>query len=205
MDLNPFNAGREKHGCRWKADAIVPRSEWDKYQKEFLNDGLKGWKLRYAYTYKDCVALDFIDDRFGAGLWLPETKKNLVVNSGVNRSLDRLFGLSGPPTALITIGVDDGASNPVAGTTSSSAGSTNRRLVAFATNSRSSQVVSNSGAFTKANSNFVHKRLFLSAAAAGTSDVANDLAAMTNVFTIDLTGFSDFTQTYSTTYTGAGS
>jgi hypothetical protein len=78
-------------------------------------------------------------------------------------------------------------------------------LLSFGTPTRSSKTVSASGTFTKANSNFVHKRLFLSAAAAGTTDSAGDLAAMTSVFTIDLTPFSDFSQVYTAQYTGAGS
>lgn len=186
----------EHHVNIWTAKLSLPLDEFNKYGEEFLQDGILGWKPNKIILSGDQAILMF------------PAQKNLVVNTGINRSLDRLFGIGGPPAAPSTIGVDDGASNPVAGTTSSSAGSTNRRLVSFGTPSRTNQVVTASGTFTKtggAASNFVHKRLFISAAAAGTTDASGDLAAMTNVFTIDLTGFSDFSQTYSLTYTGAGS
>lgn len=133
-------------------------------------------------------------------------KKNLVVDSGIQRSLDKLVGRNGPPTNVITMGVDDGASNPVAGTTNSTAGSTNRRLVSFdATPGRTGQVLSILGTFTQANVSFVMKRLFLSAAAAGTTDGAGDLYSMTNVFTIDFTAFATWSLTFTATVSGVGS
>lgn len=182
----------EHHTNFWTARLIVDRGEFERIGWEFLRDGVVGWEAR-----EERIG-DLVQVRFAP-------KPNLVVDTGVTRSLDKLFGIGGPPAALATIGVDDGASNPVAGTTNSTAGSSNRRLVSFGTPSRAAKVVTASGTFTNSNSNFVHKRLFLSAAAAGTTDAAGDLAAMTNVFTIDLTGFSSFSQTYSATYTGAGS
>lgn len=209
MQLQERIAGKLLLANRWSAEGLVPRGEFERYREQFLHDCVKGWRLKEEIVLDDHIKLVFADQKplwlRPVALLLPDTKKNLVVDTGVTRALDKLFGLNGPPAALITIGVDDGASNPVAGTTNSTAGSTNRRLVAFASNSRAAKVVTNSGAFTQANANFVHKRLFLSAAAAGTTDAANDLAAMTNVFTLDFTGFSSFSQTYTTTYTGAGS
>lgn len=132
-------------------------------------------------------------------------KKNLVVDSGIQRSLDRLVGRNGPPGVVQTMGVDDGASNPVAGTTSSSAGSSNRRLVSFATPGRTGNVLSMDGTFTQANVSFVMKRLFLSAAAAGTTDSAGDLYSMTDAFSIDFTSFSTWSITFTATVTGVGS
>lgn len=131
--------------------------------------------------------------------------KNLVVDSGIQRSLDKLVGRNGPPGNVITMGVDDGVSNPVAGTTSSTAGSTNRRLVNFdATPGRTANVLTMDGTFTQASVSFIMKRLFLSAAAAGTSDSAGDLYSMTNVFTIDFTSFSVWSLTFTATVTGIG-
>lgn len=171
---------------RWRSVLRVPS---DELTDRWL-DSVDGWEVEQ------------VDE--GVVYFLP--KKNLVVNTGVNRSLDRLFAISGPPGAVITMGVDDGASNPVAGTTDSTSGSTNRRLVSFdSTPTRSSQTVSASGTFTQATVSFVMKRLFLSAAAAGTTDSSGDLVAMTNVFTMDLTSFSSWSQTFTAEYTGSGS
>lgn len=134
-------------------------------------------------------------------------KKNLVVDVGIQRSLDRLFNRNGPPGPVITIGIDNGASNPTSATTSSTTGSTSRRLVALVNLSRTGNVISCEGTFTQANANFIYKRLFLSAAAAGTTDAAGDLYSMTNAFTHDnVTGapFSTWSQTYQATVTGVG-
>lgn len=118
----------------------------------------------------------------------------------------RLFAIGGPPAAVATMGVDDGTTNPVAGTSQSTPTSTNRRLIAFdSTATYASPTVTAAGTYTQANANFVHKRLFLSNNAAGTTDAAATLYAMTNVFTVDLTAFSTFSVTYTATTTGTGS
>ncbi len=156
-------------------------------------DAIKGWNVKWI--------------RNGELILLP--KPNLTVNSGIQNILDRAFSIGGPPTAIQTIGVDNGTSNPVAGDTNSTAGSSSRRLVAFdSTATRSSQTVSASGTFTNSNVTFIMKRLFLSKAAAGTTDSAGDLIAMTNVFTLDfITGspFSSFSQTFTSQLVGVGS
>ena len=188
------NAGVMTVSNQWRGKLTVPIDEWLRYMYEFLRDGLEGWDIQSQSLTTDIAEIIFLP------------KKNLVVNSGVNRSLDRLFAISGPPGAAITMGVDDGASNPVAGTNDSTSGSTNRRLVAFdSTPTRSAQTVSADGTFTDSTVSFVMKRLFLSAASAGTTDASGDLVAMTNVFTMDLSPFTSWSQTFTTEYTGAGS
>ncbi len=135
-------------------------------------------------------------------------KKNLVVDSGVQRSLDRLFAINGPPGALVRMGVDNGASNPVAGTTQS--GANTKTLLAFdATPSRTANVVTAARTFTNSNVNFIMKRLFLSAHTADitnstSADTAGTLYSMTNVFTIDFTGITSWSLVFSATVTGAG-
>lgn len=179
---------------QWRGRLVVDVGEWLKYGNAFANDGLQGWEVSSEHYEADTATI------------ILGVKPNLVVNSGVNRSLDRLFGISGPPAAAATMGVDDGTSNPVAGTDDSTSGSTNRRLVAFdSTPTRAAQTVSASGTFSNANVSFTMKRLFLSAAAAGTTDSSGDLIAMTDVFTMDLSGFTSWSQTFTTEYTGSGS
>lgn len=186
-----------KHGAqgaivKWRGSLSVDPGELQKALKEgWAVDGIEGWETE-------------VDIESGKVLLLP--KPNLVVNSGIHISLDRLFSISGPPTQVRSMGVDDGASNPVAGTTSSSAGSTNRRIILFdSTPTRASQVVSALGTYTQANVSFIMKRLFLSKAAAGTTDAAGDLYAMTNVFTMDLSPFTTWSQTFTAEVTGTGS
>lgn len=190
--VQPVNHGKLDSNVRWTARLEVPPEELRaSYRSGALHDAIKGWNAQ-------------VDLARGLARLMPEP--NLVVNSGIQRSLDRLFSINGPPAALQTIGVDDGAANPVAGTTSSSAGSAARRLVAFSpTPTRAGQVVTATGTFTQANVAFIMKRLFLSAAAAGTADAAGDLYAMTNVFTMDLTAFTTWSQTFEAEVTGTGS
>lgn len=189
-----MNAGFIGFSNQWRGKLVVDPHEWAKYGQGFQNDGLSGWNIATANRVGDQQIVVF------------DAKKNLVVDSGVHRSLDRLFGIGGPPAAVATMGVDDGTANPVAATDDSTSGSTNRRLVAFdATPTRASKTVSADGTFTNSTVSFTMKRLFLSAAAAGTTDSAGDLVAMTNVFTMDLSGFSTWSQTFTTEYTGAGS
>lgn len=137
-------------------------------------------------------------------------KPNLVVNAGVNMGLDRTFNITA--TAALTMGVDNGTTAPTATSVSSTAGggtdtgSSSRRIVAFdSVATRTNQVVSASGTFTQATVAFAMKRLFLGKAAAGTTDASGDLYAMTSVFTIDLTSFSTWSQTFTAQVTGTGS
>lgn len=171
------------------------------FKKKELDAAIKsGWLRRAAQEWGHKVErISPTEVRFSP-------KVNLVVDSGVQRSLDKLVGRNGPPGNVITMGVDNGAANPVAGTTSSTAGSTSRRLVSFdSTPTRTANVLSILGTFTQANVAFAMKRLFLSAAAAGTADAAGDLYSMTNVFTIDFTSFATWSLTFTATVTGAGS
>lgn len=193
LEPEPFRmkTGKNNISVKWNAKLKVDPGELEQAIKNgWIQDGIDGW------------AVDPRSD--GEVIFKP--KPNLVVNSGVNISLDRLFNINGPPTEVQTMGVDDGTSNPTASTSSSSTGSTNRRIIAFdSTPIRTDQTVSASGTFTDANVSFVMKRLFLSKASAGTSDSAGDLYSMTVVFTIDLTSFSSFSQTFEAQVTGAGS
>lgn len=181
--------GRGGHAVRWHGLLRTDPAELERaIRNGWAHDGLSGWIPR---------VLD-------GGLVALEPKPNLVVNSGINRSLDRLFGISGPPAAVDSIGVDDGTANPGASTDRSADGnSTNRTIIAFdSAATRSSQVVSASGTFTQATVSFTMKRLFLSA---GTGDTAGTLYSMTNVFTMDLSAFSTWSQTFTAEVTGSGS
>jgi len=190
MNIQPMKAGGETHANVWSHTLKVDPGEWQKLRKDYL--ATCGWD-------------EANEELQGDQMIVTMRKKNLVVDSGVTNSLDFQFGI-GTPSAALTVGVDDGVSNPVAGTTNSTAGSTNRRLVAFdSTPTRASLVVSASGTFTQANVSFVIKRLFLSRATAGTTDSAGDLIAMTDVFTHDNTPFTAWDATYTLEYTGAGS
>lgn len=189
-----------KHGVlgtflKWRGVAYVPADELAQRVKEGWLDSIKGWKVTADLN---TGRLDF------------EFKRNLVVNAGVNVALDRLFGITA--SAALTMGVDNGTTNPTATSVSSTAGggtdtgSSSRRIINLDSGaSRASQVVSAIGTFTQANVAFAMKRLFLSKAAAGTTDASGDLIAMTNVFTIDLTAFSTWSQTFTAQLTGAGS
>ena len=148
-----------------------------------------------------------IDARSGKIFFLP--KKNLVVNSGLQTSLDRLLNIGGPPGALVRMGVDNGVSNPVAGDTQS--GANTKTLLAFdSTPTRASQTVTSIRTFTNSNVNFIMKRLFLSRHTADitnstSADTAGTLYSMTNVFTIDFTGISSWSLVFSATVTATGS
>ncbi len=135
-------------------------------------------------------------------------KPNLVVNAGVQRSLDKLFGLSGPPGNLVRMGVDNSASAPTASDTQ--AGGSTKTLLAFdALPTRTAQTVTAIRTFTNSNVNFAMRRLFLSAHTADitnatTADTAGTLYSMTAVFTIDFTSLSSWTIVFSATVTGVG-
>lgn len=145
--------------------------------------------------------------RPGEYIFMP--KPNLVVNTGINMRLDRLFAISGPPAAVGRMGVDNGASNPVAGTTSS--GANTKTLRTFdSTPTRSSQVLSAIRTFDQSTVNFAMKRFFLSNTSADltnatTADDANSLHSMTNSATIDLTAFTTWSLVVTAQVTGTGS
>lgn len=167
--------------------------------KQAVDDGwlksIKGW---------------LVDADMNTGIVSFAEKPNLFVNGGINVGLDRLFGITA--SAALTMGVDNGTNAPVAASVSSTTGSgtdtgsTSRRIIALdSVATRTNQVVSAIGTFTQANVAFAMKRLFLSKAAAGTTDASGDLIAMTAVFTIDLTAFATWSQTFTATLTGTGS
>lgn len=182
--------GAMTHSNTWVATMRFDPHDWAKYRDEYVN------------SCKWAVLGETIE---GDRMVVRMAKKNLVVDSGVENALHFQFG-TGSPTAAISVGVDDGTANPVAGTSSSTAGSTNRRFVLFdATPTVGVLTRTAEGTFDNTNVSFVIKRLMLSRAAAGTTDAANDLIAMTNVFTHDNTPFPTWQTTYSLVYTGAGS
>ncbi len=183
--LHPADTGKEASRVRWTGLLQVEPAELDRAVRNgWLADGVDGW-------YADPAI------REGKVVLLP--KPNLVVDVGVQRSLDRLFNI-GTPGPVDSMGVDDGTTNPTAATGNS--GATNKRIQAFdAAPTRSGRVVSASSTFTQATVAFVMRRLFLSS---GTADAAGSLYAMTNVFSIDLTSFSSWSQTFTAQITGAG-
>lgn len=190
-----------KHGSagamvKWSGVLNVPADELQEFLKTHkLSDIISGWRTKVDYATGEIALLP---------------KPNLVVNAGINVALDRLFGITA--SAALTIGVDNGTTAPTATSVSSTAGggtdtgSTSRRIIALdSVASRTNQVVSAIGTYTQANVAFIMKRLFLSKAAAGTADASGDLIAMTAVFTIDLTAFSTWSQTFTAQLTGTGS
>lgn len=185
------DVGKENASVFWTGALRVDPDELrDAIRHDWHRDGLVGWHLRH------------VDEATGLVLLAP--KPNLVVNSGINRRLDRLFGIGGPPAAVDSMGVDNGTANPGASTDRSADGnSTSRTILAFdSTATRSNQVVSCVRTFTNSNVAFTMKRLFLSA---GTGDAAGTLHSMTNVFTMDLSAFSTWSQTFTAQVTGTGS
>lgn len=186
-----MDVGKDDASVHWTGRLSVPPEELrDVLNRGWLMDGLSGW------------AIDALDAARGKLVLAP--KPNLVVNSGINRRLDRLFGIGGPPAVVDSMGVDNGTVNPSATTDRSADGnSTSRTILAFdSTATRSSQVVSCVRTFTNATVAFTMKRLFLSA---GTGDAAGTLHSMTNVFTMDLSAFSTWSQTFTAQVTGTGS
>ncbi|MFA6125475.1 hypothetical protein [Sphingomonas sp.] len=158
-------------------------------------------------------------------------KKNLVVQIGVARSLDRLFQISGgsgvsPLNSLtqevVRIGVDNGTTNPTGTSVSSNTGggtdtgaSTQTLRTFNSAATRASLVVSATGTFNDATTGgigavgYAMKRLFLSAHTANiTNTTAADsdgtLYSMTNVFTVDFTSIATWSANFSATVTGAG-
>lgn len=136
-------------------------------------------------------------------------KPNLVVDSGVNTSLNRLFATSGFPGAIVRMGVDNGASNPTAATDQS--GANTKTLLAFDSTpaATSTKIITAVRTFSNSNVNFIMKRLFLSRHTADitnstSADTAGTLYSCTNVFTIDFTSLSSWTLLFSATITGSG-
>lgn len=135
-------------------------------------------------------------------------KPNLVVDSGVQASLDRLFAINGPPGAVVRLGVDNGAANPVAGTTQS--GANTKTLLTFdSVPTRAGNTVTATRTFTNANVNFIMRRFFLSRHTADltnsvTADTAGTLYSMTNVITIDFTSLTAWSLVVAATVLGAG-
>lgn len=213
MGSRSRSTGIQHQLVKWKADQVVLAHELRAPAgQEWLRRSETDWgegplTVRYALRNAQQVFGSSMPEMVEVAIVSFPPKSNLVVDVGVQRSLDRLFNRNGPPGPVITIGIDNGASNPVAGTTSSTAGSTSRRLVALVNLTRTGNVISAEGTFTNVNANFIYKRLFFSAAAAGTTDAAGDLYSMTNAFTHDnVTGapFSTWSETFQGTVTGVG-
>lgn len=180
-----YSSGRHESTVNWSAKITLPPGEKSKAI-------IDGWEV------------EEVED----GLIL-KPKPNLVVDSGVQASLDRVFAINGPPTAIVRVGVDNGASNPVAGTTQSGAANTKTLLTFDSTPTRSSNVVTSIRTFTNSNVNFIMKRLFLSRHTADitnatTADTAGTLYSMTAVFTIDFTAIASWSMATSCTVTGLG-
>lgn len=174
---------------QWSGTLNVDPSELDRAIKSgWLREGISGWE----------------PVQVSPGRVYFQAKPNLVVNSGINRSLDRTFNLGGTTGVVDSIGVDNGTVNPTATTTQSADGnSTSRTIIAMSpAATRTGQQVSCGGTFTNSNVTFVMKRLFLNSS---TTDASGNLYSMTNVFTIDMTAFSSWAQSFSPTISGTGS
>lgn len=199
MQAKHYDTGHENHPhVSWTgALRVKPQELRALYRRGSIEDCIRGWETS-------------VEPKTGLVRLLP--KPNLVVNVGFQFAMDLNFNISARQ-AVRTMGVDNGTTNPTATSVSSTSGggtdtgSTSRRLVAFDATfpSRSASVMSAAGTLTQATVAFTMKRLFLSRAAAGTTDAANDLYSMTNVFTIDLSAFSTWSQTFTATVTGSGS
>jgi len=197
-----FKTGKHKSNVHWKGrldfgDGVKMRVE-------------QTGEFAYKVTHPDgsVGTMDGWDLQLEEGQFVLLPKPNLVVDSGVQRALDRLFAINSTPGALLRLGVDNGASNPVAGTTQS--GANTKTLLTFdSTPTRSSNVVTATRTFTNSNVNFAMKRLFLSANTVDitnstTADTAGTLYSMTNVFTIDFTGLTSWSAVFAATVTGVG-
>lgn len=199
--VHPVDAGKECSRVWWNGLLRVDPGELARALRDgWLHDAVAGWQTT-------------VDER--SGLVRFADKPNLVVDTGVTRVQNLAWGIGGVSQVVNAMGVDNGTSNPVAGTTSvaSDGTATSCRIQAFdATATQTSKVVSQTATFTQAGVAFVMKRLSLSFIATGSLPVtatgsvpANSLHSMTNVFTIDLTAFSSWSQAFTATVTGTGS
>lgn len=164
--------------------------------------------------HPDAVVLEGVKVR-GRKLWTPTedglykatvTRRNAFVNTGLNITLDRLFGLNGPPAAIDHIGASSDATAVTAATTT--LGGT-VSIKALSSPSRSSQTVTAGATFTQADITFaVHKVGLLNTATdAGTGllDVigGSGSAPYDKPFTIDLTTAGSFNLTLQIQVTAA--
>lgn len=188
----------EHSTVRWASELVVPDlGEFARAIKDgWLHDGIEGWDARIV----------------GPGRVRFDPIPNLVTTSGIDIRSRRLAAVGGPPAALTKMGVDAADItnvDPTAGTSSS--GTNKKTIIAFdSTPTYASPVMTYLGTYTQANVNFIMKRLFLTNTAAtltnsATADDALSLHSMTNRFTIDLTTFATWSQTFSATVTGTGS
>lgn len=105
-----------------------------------------------------------------------------------------------PSAGTLTLSANASASTV---TTLTFATSTSRTILTMSpAASRTGEQVTAGVTFTNSNVNFVMKRLFLNTS---TTDAAGNLYACTNVFTIDLTSFSSWSQSFTPTITASGS
>ena len=207
------SAGHDNAVVHWSGLVVAHPKTVDRILREGM---IEGW---------DLARVDLNKGRRGSYLYLLP-KPNLVVNPGVQRSLDKLFGITGTPSIpagnVVRMGVDNGTTNPVAASRSSDqgsgadTGSSSQTLAAFdSTPTRSSNVVTSVRTFNDTTTGgigavgFIMKRLFLSAHTANitnttSADTQDTLYSMTNVFTIDFTSIATWSLVISATVTGAG-
>lgn len=224
LDLrNSHHTGTETAGVRWSGVAsFKTKADMKKFlRRRFPIIGplvnIKGWRIKPNWADLTVTL---------------KPKPNLVVQTGVGRSGDRLFNISGGTTPTVLnaltqevsrIGVDNGTTNPTATSSSSDAGGgtdtgsssqTIRTISPTAT--RASLGISASGTFNDPTTGgigavgFVMKRLFLTAHNANitnttSADPANTLYSMTNVFTVDFTTIPTWTAVFTAQVTLAGS
>jgi hypothetical protein len=185
-----LDSGKASSAVRWFGIGRVDPGELDReLRRGWAQECVSGWDL-------------VVDRALGSIILLP--KPNLTTNSGVDRIAQRLASIGGPAAAMDSMGVDNGTTNPGASTDRSADGfSTLRTILAFdSTATYSRPVLSCVRTYTNSTVAFPMKRLFLSA---GTGDAAGTLVSMTNVFTVDLTAFSSWSQTFTAQMTFTGS
>lgn len=220
MNKQKHNMGSNTEFVRWTGEARMAPDDIHKLITP------KNPRARYSEWEKNVRRHWNIEIFINEGRIIFHSKPNLVVNTGVQRSLDKLFGITGTPSIpagdVIRIGVDNGTTNPVAASRSSDqgggtdTGSSSQTLRTFnAAATRTNNVVTASGTFNDTTTGgigavgFIMKRLFLSAHTANitnttSADAQDTLYSMTNVFTIDFTAISTWSLVFTATVTGAG-
>lgn len=166
-------------------------------------------RMKAVVPKKDLDKLSFsglIDMKFeelDSGLLLIEgARHNAFVNQGLQITLDRLFGLGTPPAAIGYMGITDDTNAVTATETLIDPGNnSNKTIVALVNKTRTAQTVSATATYSKANANFVIRKVALlnTSTDAGTGLInvigGGGSAPYNEAFAIDLTGATSFNLT----------
>lgn len=130
-------------------------------------------------------------------------RPNAFVNLGLEITLDRLFGLNGPPGAISHIGTTDDQTAVTATTTQIDAGNAaNTTLLPVTNASRTDQTAGAEAEFTDVNANHAyHKVGFFNTSVDDGSGLINvigggGVAPYDEAFTVDFTSADSFAQTF---------